>query len=96
MAKVGYGVSNAMYVVENDEIESLPQELLEALDCGDTIIKCTLIDGKVFKHLYKVSFKADGVGLCFTYTACGYIETISYDKTDGVWVFNSKDVWQAE
>jgi len=92
MAEIRYGVSNAMYEVDNDEIESLPQELLESLDCGDTIVKRT---GNM-KHLYRVSYKEAGVGLCFTYCACGYIETISYDKTDGVWVFNSKDVWQAE
>ena len=92
MAKIRYGVCNAMVEVLNEEIESLPSEVLEQLDCGDFIIKKT---GNM-KHRYFVSYKEDGVGICFTYVACGYIETISYDKVDGVWVFNSKDVWQAQ
>lgn len=92
MAEIRYGVSNAMYEVANEDIESLPQELLEDLDCGDTIIKRT---GNM-KHCYWVSYKEAGVGICISTCACGYMETISYDFTDGQWVFNSKDVWQAE
>ena len=92
MEKIRYGVCNAMVEVDNDEIEKLPNEVLEQLDCGDFIIKRT---GNM-KHRYFVSYKEAGVGICFTYVACGYIETISYDKVGGNWVFNSKDVWQAE
>lgn len=91
MANIRYGVCNAMIEVLNEEIESLPSEVLEQLDCGDFIIKVT---GKQ-KHRYVVTYKEKGVGICFSYFACGYIETISYDKVDGAWVFNSKDVWVA-
>lgn len=92
MAKVNYGVCNALYEVDNDEIESLPQELLEALDCGDVIIKRTGSQ----KHLYRVSYKEYGKGICITYSDASCIETISYDCVDGVWTFNSKDVWSKE
>lgn len=92
MAKVRYGVCNAMIEVENDEIESLPSEVLEQLDCGDFIIKKT---GNQ-KHRYFVSYKEAGVGMCFTYVDAGCIETLSYDCVDGVWTFNSKDVWSKE
>ena len=78
-----------MYEIENDNIENLPQELLNDLNCGDTIVKRT---GNM-KHCYWVSYKEEGVGLCFTYCDASCIETHSYDFTDGQWVYNSKDVW---
>ena len=43
-----------------------------------------------------VSYKEHHVGICLTYSAAGYLETVSYDYTDGHWVYNSTDVWQAE
>lgn len=92
MAKVRYGVCNAMVEVLNEEIESLPSEVLEQLDCGDFIIKKT---GNM-KHRYFVSYKEAGVGMCFTYVDASCVETLSYDCVDGVWTFNSKDVWSKE
>lgn len=90
---VRYGVANALF--ETDDIEHLPAEVLDDLDVGDCVIKVT---GKQ-KHLYQVTYKGEGSGegICITYFACGYLETISYDrKDDGTWEYNSKDVWQAE
>ena len=92
MAKVRYGVCNAMIEVLNEEIESLPSEVLEQLDCGDFVIKKT---GNM-KHRYVVSYKEDGVGMCLTYADASCIETLSYDCVGGVWTFNSKDVWSKE
>ena len=86
------GVANAM--VMTDDIEHLPSEVLDSLNVGDVIIKVT---GKQ-KHLYQVTYKGDGVGegICMSYFACGYLETISYDLTENGWAYNSKDVWQAQ
>lgn len=80
--------------IETDDIENLSPEVLDDLDCGDVVVKRTGAQ----KHTYIVSYKGEGVGegICLTYTACGYIETISYDLTEDGWKFNSKDVWQAE
>ena len=88
MAKISYGVCNAMVEIDNDEIESIPSEVLDQLDCGDFIIKRT--DNQ--KHRYFVSYKEKGVGMCFTYVDASCVETISYDYTDSAWVFNSKDI----
>lgn len=92
MEKIYKGLGNL--VVHTDDIEKISAESLEQLDCGDLVVKHT---GKQ-RHEYRVSYKGDGVGegICLTYVACGYMETISYDKTSEGWVFNSKDVWQAE
>ena len=82
--------------VDNSEIEAISSDILKQLECGDAVIKCT---GKQ-KHLYLVSYKGEGAGegICLTYTACGYIETLSYDfnATTKKYEFNSKDVWQAQ
>ena len=92
MERLYRGIANIK--VETDDIEKLSQEVLDELECGDVVVKIT---GKQ-KHAYQVSYKGEGSGegICITYVACGYIETISYDNVDGVWTFNSKDVWQAE
>lgn len=86
------GVVNAM--VMTDDIEHLPSEILDSLNVGDVIIKVT---GKQ-QHLYQVTYKGEGVGegICMSYFAYGYLETISYDFTADGWAYNSKDVWQAE
>lgn len=71
-----------------DDIEHLSDSVLNELKCGDIITKQT---GNM-KHTYVVSYKEEKHGICLSYFACGYLETISYDYTDGHWVFNSKDV----
>ena len=70
------------------DIEHLPDDFLDTLKAGDILTKQT---GNQ-KHTYVVSYKEEKHGICITYVACGYMETISYDYTDGHWVFNSKDV----
>lgn len=78
-----------------DDMEKISQDILNKLDCGDMVIKETVENGKVLKHCYVVTHKQD-TGICISYNTTGYSDTYSYDKVDGVWTFNSKDVWQAE
>ena len=80
--------------IETDDITKLSPEALSDLKCGDVVVKIT---GKQ-KHCYHVSYKGEGVGegICLTYCACGYIETVSYDFKATGWEYNSTDVWQAE
>lgn len=93
MDKVYTGI--APLRIETDDIENISGVILDDLDCGDIVVKKTIEDGVELRHTYVVSHK-QATGICMTYSACGYLETISYDKVDGVWTFNSKDVWQAE
>lgn len=76
--------------VEVEDITKIPGEVLDALEAGDRVIKIT---GKQ-KHAYVVSYKGEGVGegICLSYNAAGYGETVSYDFTDSGWVYNSTDV----
>lgn len=91
MEKCSFG----RFTVFTRDIEHLSQEALNSLDCGDCVIKETIADGKLLKHCYTVTHKQD-TGICLTYHDASCIETISYDKVDGAWVFNSKDVWSKE
>ena len=81
--------------MEVDDIEKMTGDQLEQLKAGDMVIKRTMDGETALYHTYIVSHK-QATGICMTYSACGYLETISYDKIEGVWTFNSKDVWQAE
>ena len=77
------------YVLEETKnINELSDEFIDNLKCGDIVQKIT---GEQ-KHAYIVSYKQEKHGICLTYVASGYSETISYDYTAGHWVFNSKDV----
>lgn len=60
------------------------------IDVGDKVVKVT---GKQ-KHLYFVTYKGEGEGegICLSYNACGYGETVSYDRNGEDWVYNSTDV----
>ena len=93
MEKVYRGISPLRIVV--DDMEKISGELLDDLECGDIVVKETLEAGKVLHHCYIVSHK-QATGICISYNTTGYSDTYSYDKIDGVWTFNSKDVWQAE
>lgn len=95
MAKVYAGICPLRIVVEADEMEEIAGVLLDDLECGDQVIKHTIEEGKDLYHLYVVTHK-QATGICFSYNTTGYSETLSYDKVEGVWTFNSKDVWQAE
>lgn len=76
-------------VPEVTDIKTIPAKVLDALKCGDKVVKIT---GKQ-KHLYEVSYKGEGVGegICLTYVAAGLIETVSYDLTASGWAYNSTD-----
>lgn len=69
------------------DITKIPSEVCEALACGDVLVKTTTNQ----KHAYIVSYKEAGVGMCLTYTDATTVETVSYDYTDGAWVYNSTD-----
>ena len=74
-----------------EDITKLTDDQIEPLECGDIIVKQTNADGHHYKHTYVVSYKEEKVGICMTYTASGLVETVSYDYTDGHWVYNSTD-----
>lgn len=75
--------------IEVTDITKLTDAQLDALNVGDKVIKVTGTD----KHLYLVTYKAtEGGGICLSYNAAGYGETVSYDRTDSGWAYNSTDV----
>ena len=77
----------------SSNMEQLSDGLLNSLKVGDVVQKKT---GNQ-KHCYIVSYKEEKKGICLTYVdGSGYMETISYDYTGGHWVYNSKDVTQAQ
>lgn len=75
--------------VEVADITAIDGAILDALNCGDKVVKVT---GKQ-KHLYTVSYKGEGVGegICLTYADASGIETVSYDRTESGWAYNSTD-----
>ena len=81
------GKANAPEVTD---ITAIPARLLDSLGVGDKVVKVT---GKQ-RHLYVVTYKGDGSGegICLTYAAAGYGETVSYDRSGDSWVYNSTDV----
>ena len=95
MAKVYAGIAPLKVVVEADEMEEIAGNILEDLECGDLVIKHTVEDGKDLYHTYIVTHK-QATGICISYNTTGYSDTYSYDKVEGAWTFNSKDVWQAQ
>ena len=81
--------------VHTSNIKALPGELLEKLECGDVVVKHTIESSVDLHHTYFVTHK-QATGICLSYFNAGYSETVSYDKVDGVWTFNSVDVWNSE
>ena len=77
-----------LFVVETDNITALSNSQIDLLRCGDYLVKKT---GNQ-RHAYKVTYKEDKHGICLSYFAAGYTETVSYDYTDGNWVYNSTDI----
>lgn len=75
---------------EVSDIKALTKETLDELQVGDIIQKIT---GKQ-KHAYMVTYKGEGAGegICLTYCAAGYMETVSYDRAGEGWTYNSTDV----
>ena len=81
--------SGSLRRYETSNILELDGSVLDALRCGDQVLKLT---GNQ-RHLYTVTYKGTGVGegICLTYVAAGLIETVSYDLTENGWVYNSTD-----
>ncbi len=78
-------IGEPVLVVEN--ITALTNAQTEALKAGDVVVKVT---GNM-KHAYKVTFRND-TGMCITYADAENVETVSYDKIEGVWTYNSTDI----
>ena len=74
-------------VLEVTNITTLTTAQINALAAGDVVLK----NENGNKHTYVVSYKEDGVGICLTYTDAENVETVSYDYTEGAWVYNSTD-----
>lgn len=83
-------VKRASVVYPVDNISNMSDNDINNLKAGDVVVKKT---GNQ-RHSYVVSYKEDKQGICLTYVdGSGYMETISYDYSDGHWVYNSKDVF---
>ena len=82
-------LAKAAAPIEVTDITKLTDEQLDGLNVGDKVVKITGTD----KHLYLVTYKATtGGGICLSYNAAGYGETVSYDRTESGWAYNSTDV----
>ena len=77
---------------ETTNIAGLSDSFINKLKSGDIVIKKT---GNL-RHTYVVTYKEKNQGICLTYFAFGYLETVSYDYVGGHWVYNSTDVFYAE
>lgn len=82
-------ILNSLVGVEVEDITAIPADMLDSLECGDVVVKKT---GNQ-RHAYWVSYKGDGAGegMCLTYTDASVVETVSYDRTDEGWAYNSTD-----
>lgn len=69
------------------DITALTGEQLEALRCGDQVIK----RDSSGDHCYTVSFKG-ATGRCLTYCDCENVETVAYEKTGDTWAYDSTDI----
>ena len=89
LADILLDLSGASAPIEVTDITALTAAQLDGLDVGDKVVKITGTD----KHLYFVTYKATtGGGICLSYNAAGYGETVSYDRTESGWAYNSTDV----
>lgn len=70
-----------------EDITALTGDQLEALRCGDQVIK----RDNSGDHCYTVSFKG-ATGRCLTYCDCENVETVAYEKTGDTWAYDSTDV----
>ena len=80
-------LSQVPVVISVTDITAMTGAQLDALRCCDCVIKKT---GDL-NHAYRVSFKNE-TGICLTYVDASVVETVSYDKIEGVWTYNSTDV----
>ena len=76
---------------ETSNITEISDEELDAIKCGDVIVKKTIEGDHILSHAYICTYKEDKAGICLSYFNAGYSETVSYDYTEGHWVYNSTD-----
>lgn len=89
LAEILAELAGASAPIEVSDITKLTNEQLDALNVGDKVVKVTGND----KHLYLVTYKATtGGGICLSYNAAGYGETVAYDRTESGWAYNSTDI----
>ena len=74
-------------VINVSDITALTDEQCEGLVAGGSVNK----SDSTGKHSYKVTYKS-ATGMCLTYADADNVETVSYDKTNGHWVYNSTDI----
>ena len=90
---VGYEVDSATlettqkFGVIVDNVKTMSTETINALRCGDIVIK----EDVSGQHAYIVTYKGE-TGICLTYTDASCVETQSYDLVDDEWVYNSQDL----
>ena len=88
LADILSDLAGAAAPIEVADITKLTDAQLDALNVGDKVVKVTGTD----KHLYLVTYKATtGGGLCLSYADAVNTETVSYDRTESGWAFNSID-----
>lgn len=88
LAEILTELAGASIPIEVTDITALTAEQLDALNVGDKVVKVTGTD----KHAYWVSYKATtGGGICLTYADASTVETVSYDRTESGWSYNSTD-----
>lgn len=76
-------------IIKVTDITALTGDQLDALRCGDVVVKKT----GTMEHRYHVSYKDEtNGGLCLTYVDCENVETVAYEKREGVWTYDSTDI----
>lgn len=81
-------LASAAAPIEVSDITALTAAQLDALEVGDKVVKVTGTE----KHLYLVTYKATvGGGICLSYFDAVNTETVSYDRTESGWAYNSTD-----
>lgn len=82
-------LADASAPLEVEDITALTAEQLDALNVGDKVVKVT----GAKKHLYLVTYKGEGAGegICLSYFDAVNTETVSYDRTESGWAYNSTD-----
>ena len=90
LAQILAELASAAAPIEVTDITALTAAQLDSLQVGDKVVKVTGVQ----KHLYFVTYKGEGAceGICLSYNAAGYGETVSYDRTESGWAYNSTDV----
>ena len=88
LAEILTELAGAAVAIEVTDITKLTDEQLDSLNVGDKVVKVTGTD----KHLYVVTYKATtGGGICLSYFDAVNTETVSYDRTETGWAYNSTD-----